>query len=251
MVLMLTLQESLRFMEVDSMISKDELKKKYRQLAFKYHTDTTELPKPQAEELFKKLTVAYEQLKNQVPFKSAPESTTFFRQRPDSDPNKNNDAGFDMEFGCFGRTFTDPFSGGSTFDPEMMEDLLKNMFNRRFKKDSEDFFKNMEQRKKASDSFKFNPEPEPDATPTPPPPKQNRFMLQWKRAQSGNLYVNTENRRYIIFVDNRSLKYKIMLVTRDPNTDLENKEYWPQKFDSEEAAQIIVDQFESARPTRY
>ena len=63
-------EEALRFMEVSSSVSKDELTSSYRKLAFKYHPDTSILPN--STELFKQLTFYYNLLKDIVPLKVKP-----------------------------------------------------------------------------------------------------------------------------------------------------------------------------------
>lgn len=78
-------------MEVDRFsISKDELKKKFRELSFKYHPDTSSIKN--AQELFIKLQSAYDRLKDEVPFKKKNQDFSFGRS------NKNNDNFFEDAF---------------------------------------------------------------------------------------------------------------------------------------------------------
>ena len=102
----ITYEEAAIFMEVDRFsISKDELKKKFRELSFKYHPDTSSIQN--AQELFVKLQSAYDRLKDEVPFKKKNQDFSFGKS------NKKND-----EF------FEDAFNFGSDYNS------FKNTYNK-------------------------------------------------------------------------------------------------------------------------
>lgn len=168
----ITIREALIFMEIEGSITKEELKKTYRELAIKYHPDTSKLPN--SNELFQKLNSAYELLKDNVPVEDNPRATEI-----------------KIDFSDMFGGFTNGFGGGfnrNSFDSEI------------FRKFHNNYNKNKRQNSP--------PPPEPKPMPKPEPPK----YPEWQVSQAGNSYIRIKFRTYIVTEDKTDGFYKIMII---------------------------------------
>ena len=184
--------EALKIMQVEDTISADDLKTKFRELAKTLHPDVNKEPK--AEERFKKLTQAYDLLKDQVPFTHPFARPSFSKPAPGAGFDKNNNAwpfGDPDNDSGFGRYFDNAFSSMPDFFNSFMKSTAQNLSPEARKRFEDEMRRSFERQ-----TSKPAPPPAPDTSfdwegyqrTNQPPPKQTQTPLGFKRSQAGNLY---------------------------------------------------------------
>ena len=236
----MTPQEAASFMKVELTITPDALKVEYRKLVKLYHPDVSTLHN--ALEMLTNLNNAYDVLKDIVPCKDVEIKITkpFF--------NKNSDifnpgAEYAKAFGLDPDFFAQFASRMGSDNP--FEEMMRDSARRNAEKNNQQRDDGFHNRNYSRQQSRPNPPPpsqnqsQYNQTPPPPPPERTN----WKRSASGNLYINKNNFRIIIFSGKAgpSLnRFKIMQVFKAIN-GAENKVYLDNIFNSELEAQLYVE----------